>query len=293
MTGALTRNATIFLAGVFIVLNSCSPRKKTISRPQANQPPAVSNTQAAENNRQIQKNNAAAIAAFKPYTTLQYIDRFKNIAIQEMNLYGIPASITLAQGLFESGAGNGDLAKIANNHFGIKCTSDWKGKSYYKDDDNVNDCFRVYDRPEDSYRDHSEFLKRKRYAALFELDKNDYQGWAYGLKAAGYATNPNYPQLLINIIQKYNLDLYDRPEGELAKIKREDRVFTQINQNIGKAIKDSLVQNTPADKLYTIKQGDTLYNISKRFGLTVDELKALNNMADNNIKIGQKLIIAK
>jgi hypothetical protein len=228
-----------------------------------------------------------------PFTVAAYIDRFKTIAIQEMNLYGIPASITLAQGLFESGNGNGDLAKIANNHFGIKCTSDWKGKSYYKDDDQVNDCFRVYDRPEDSYRDHSEFLKRKRYASLFELDKNDYQGWANGLKTAGYATNPKYPQLLIGVIEKYHLDQYDRPEGELQKIKREDRVLTQINQNIGKAIKDSLVQSTPITKLYTIKTGDTLYNVSKRFGLTVDELKTLNNMADNSIKIGQKLVIAK
>ena len=109
----------------------------------------------------------------------------------------------------------------------------------------MNDCFRVYDNPEDSFRDHSEFLKRKRYAKLFELDKNDYEGWANGLKEAGYATNPKYPQLLINIIEKYNLDQYDRPEGEVQKIKREDRVLTQINQNIGKAAKDSLVQTTP------------------------------------------------
>ncbi|MGZ3756613.1 MAG: glucosaminidase domain-containing protein [Mucilaginibacter sp.] len=289
---AKIRNLTPLLLIGFIFFSSCSSRKKTIHN--TSQPPAgISTSQANDNNKQIQKANAAAIAAFKPYTTLQYIDRFKAIAIQEMNLYGIPASITLAQGMFESGSGNGDLAKIANNHFGIKCTSDWKGKSYYKDDDNKNDCFRVYDHPEDSYRDHSEFLKRKRYAALFELDKNDYQGWANGLKAAGYATNPNYPQLLIGLIKKYNLDQYDRPEGEIQKIKREDRVLSQINQNIGKAVKDSLVQNTPVDKLYTVKQGDTLYNISKRFALTVDELKALNNMGDNNIKIGQKLVIAK
>jgi flagellum-specific peptidoglycan hydrolase FlgJ len=292
MMVAKIRSLTPLLFIGVVFFSSCSSRKKTVHNT-SQQPPGISNSQANDNNRQIQKANAAAIAAFKPYTTLQYIDRFKTIAIQEMNLYGIPASITLAQGMFESGSGNGDLAKTANNHFGIKCTSDWKGKSYYKDDDNKNDCFRVYDHPEDSYRDHSEFLKRKRYAALFELDKNDYQGWANGLKAAGYATNPNYAQLLIGLIQKYNLDQYDRPEGEIQKIKREDRVLSQINQNIGKAVKDSLVQNTPVDKLYTVKQGDTLYNISKRFALTVDELRALNNMGDNNIKIGQKLVIAK
>ncbi|MDB5116788.1 MAG: LysM peptidoglycan-binding protein [Mucilaginibacter sp.] len=273
-----------FLLAATLLLSSCFAHKTTSG---------ISNRDAHRNNTIIQKSNSEAIANYTPYTVASYIDRFKGIAIQEMNLYGIPASITLAQGLFESGNGNGDLAKIANNHFGIKCTSDWKGKSYYKDDDNANDCFRVYDNPEDSYRDHSEFLKRKRYAPLFELDKNDYQGWANGLKQAGYATNPKYPQLIIGIIQKYNLDQYDRPEGEVQKIKREDRVLSQINQNIGTAVKDSLIQSTPTDKLYTIKQGDTLYNISKRFGLTVDELKALNNMADNSIKIGQKLVVAK
>jgi LysM repeat protein len=144
-----------------------------------------------------------------------------------------------------------------------------------------------------SYRDHSEFLKRKRYAPLFELDKNDYEGWAYGLKQAGYATNPKYPELLINVIKRYQLDQYDRPEGELQKIKREDRVLAQINKNIGKEVKDSLAQAAPAYKLYEIQKGDTLYNVSKRFGLTVDELKALNNIVDNNIKIGQKLVVVK
>jgi flagellum-specific peptidoglycan hydrolase FlgJ len=283
----LAQKGTIeFLFIALVFLSACSVRKKTATA-------GVTNKEAHKNNTVIQKVNKEAIANYVPFTATSYIDRFKTIAVQEMNTYGIPASITLAQGLFESGNGNGDLAKIANNHFGIKCTTDWKGKSYYKDDDNVNDCFRVYDKPEDSYRDHSEFLKRKRYAALFELDKNDYQGWANGLKQAGYATNPKYPQLIIGIIQKYNLDQFDRPEGEIQKIKREDRVLTQINQNIGKAIKDSLIENTPTNKLYTIKQGDTLYNVSKRFGLTVDELKALNNMADNSIRIGQKLIIAK
>lgn len=276
----------LFIAAA--LLASCASHKKSI-----HSAPLISNSVAHKNNTAIQKARSEAIAEYVPYTVNSYIERFKTIAIQEMNLYGIPASITLAQGLFESGNGNGDLAKIANNHFGIKCTGDWHGKSYYKDDDQVNDCFRVYNSPEDSYRDHSEFLKKKRYAALFELDKNDYKGWAYGLKQAGYATNPRYPDLLIGVIQKYNLDKYDRPEGEIQKIKREDRVLTQINQNIGKAVKDSLIQNTPTNKLYTIQQGDTLYNISKRFGLTVDELKALNNMADNNIKLGQKLIVAK
>lgn len=272
----------LFLFIPVIYLSACSVHHSTIS-----------NRQARRNNQSIREENQAGADGYVAITSLQYIDKYKTIAIQEMNLYGIPASITLAQGLFESGSGNADLARVANNHFGIKCTYDWKGKSYYKDDDNHNDCFRVYDKAEDSFRDHSNFLKRKNYAKLFELDKNDYKGWAYGLKQAGYATNPKYPQLLIGIIEKYNLDQYDRPEGEVQKIKREDRVFTQIDQNIGKAAKDSIIQTTPPDKLYTVQQGDTLYNISKRFGLTVDELKTLNNMADNNIKLGQKLVVVK
>ena len=265
-----------------ICLASCSAKKKTIS-----------NRQVRQNNNTIKKQNQDAIANYQSYTSLSYIERFKGIAIQEMNQYGIPASITLAQGLFESGSGNSDLAKIANNHFGIKCTSDWKGKSYFKDDDSANECFRVYDNPDDSYRDHSAFLKRKNYARLFELDKNDYEGWARGLKQCGYATNPKYPDLLINIIVRYHLDQYDRPEGEIAKIKREDRVLTQINNNIGKADTDTIAKTKPDDKIYTVKQGDTLYNISKRFGITVDELKGLNNIVDDHIAIGQKLVVVK
>ncbi|MEZ2336023.1 glucosaminidase domain-containing protein [Mucilaginibacter sp. RCC_168] len=270
----------LFVAAV--CLASCSAKKKTIS-----------NRQVRQNNNTIKKQNQDAIANYQSYTSLSYIDRFKGIAIQEMNQYGIPASITLAQGLFESGSGNSDLAKVANNHFGIKCTSDWKGKSYYKDDDSANECFRVYDNPDDSYRDHSAFLKRKNYARLFELDKNDYEGWARGLKQCGYATNPKYPELLINIIVRYHLDQYDRPEGEIAKIKREDRVLTQINNTIGKADTDTIAKTKPDDKIYTVKQGDTLYNISKRFGITVDELKGLNNIVDDHIAIGQKLVVVK
>jgi hypothetical protein len=264
----------------------------------------ISNRDARRNNQQVQHDNRSGITSYTTYTSLTYIDRFKSIAIQEMNLYGIPASITLAQGLFESGSGNAELARVANNHFGIKCTSDWKGKGYYKDDDSHNDCFRVYDRPEDSFRDHSEFLKRPRYSKLFQLDKNDYVGWANGLKAAGYATNPNYPQLLINIIKKYNLDQYDKPESEPQKENRENRVLTQINDNALMARKDSVTQNAAPvqnpstdqstdNKLYTVVTGDTLYSISRRFGLTVEDLKTLNNLADNNIKIGQKLVVVK
>ena len=288
------RSSILFVA-LIVLLSACSAHKKAVHNNNPNIPsvePSVADKEARRNNQKIRDQAQKPAGDYVNYTTQQYIDRFKAIAIKEMNLYGIPASITIAQGLFESANGNGDLARYANNHFGIKCTSDWKGQSYFKDDDQHNDCFRVYANAEESFRDHSEILKRKRYAHLFELDKNDYEGWAQGLKDAGYATNPKYPQMLIGIIQKYSLDVYDRPENEQDKIKREDRVLSQINQNIGKAVKDSLINTAPLNKTYTVATGDTLYGISRRFGLTVEELKALNNMADNSIKIGQKLVIS-
>lgn len=267
---------------------------------------ACKSRQYSRNNKQIEKAATKENPNFNTYTTLTYIDAFKAVAIEEMNKYGIPASITLAQGILESDKGNSSLAKYANNHFGIKCTSDWKGKAYYKDDDKNNDCFRVYKDARESYKDHSEFLKRKRYSFLFELDKNDYKNWAIGLKTAGYATNPKYPDLLIGIIERYQLNQYDSPESESEKIAREDRVFTEINTNIplekkkftpvAVAPKDPPVSEAtviPTDKYYTVKQGDTLFKISQLYKITVDELKELNKMTDNNIKIGQKLLVVK
>lgn len=248
-------------------------------------------------NKQIEKSaNKQTSGNYTNYTVATYIQRFKGIAITEMNRYGIPASITMAQAILESGIGKSDLAKYANNHFGIKCTSDWPGKGYYKDDDKKDDCFRVYKNPEESFRDHSEFLKRKRYAFLFELDKNDYVGWAKGLKQAGYATNPKYPDLLISLIERYELDQFDRPEGKYEKIKREDKVLADINKNIPKEANKDRGKNATAiiaGDNYVVQKGDTLYNISKRFGLTIDELKALNNMTDDYIQIGQGLKVKK
>lgn len=157
-----------------------------------------------------------------PKSGLEYIDRYKDIAIAEMDRYGIPASIKLAQAILESGNGTSYLATKANNHFGIKCGGVWKGRTVSRQDDNPNDCFRAYDNPEQSFRDHSEFLMRKRYEKLFSLDKNDYKGWAYGLKAAGYATNPKYPELLISLIERYRLDQYDHKDRSyVKKVKRE------------------------------------------------------------------------
>ncbi|NVK26772.1 MAG: glucosaminidase domain-containing protein [Flavobacteriia bacterium] len=142
---------------------------------------------------------------------IDYIEKYKDIAIREMQDYGIPASITLAQGILESGDGTSELARDANNHFGIKCHSDWEGERVYHDDDEDNECFRKYEHAEASFRDHSLFLKnRSRYSALFALDPYDYEAWAEGLKDAGYATNRRYPELLIGIIEDYELYKYDK-----------------------------------------------------------------------------------
>ncbi|MEA3436973.1 MAG: glucosaminidase domain-containing protein, partial [Thermodesulfobacteriota bacterium] len=140
-----------------------------------------------------------------------YILTYKDVAMDKMEVYGIPASITLAQGILESGSGNSELARKANNHFGIKCHKDWNGKTFHTDDDAKNECFRKYKSPDKSYRDHSLFLtQRDRYADLFKLKVTDYKGWARGLKKAGYATNPKYPQLLIKIIEENRLYEFDK-----------------------------------------------------------------------------------
>lgn len=146
--------------------------------------------------------------------TLEYIEAWHKVAIAEMKEFGIPASITLAQGILESGNGKSELAQKSRNHFGIKCHEDWKGDRVYHDDDEDNECFRKYDQAEDSFRDHSLFLKnRGRYASLFEEDPTDYKAWAKGLKKAGYATNPKYASLLIDLIEKYQLHRYDLELG--------------------------------------------------------------------------------
>lgn len=152
-----------------------------------------------------------------------YVNTYKVIAMAEMQRSGIPASIILAQGLHESEAGTSELVKQSNNHFGIKCKDDWKGQVVYHDDDSRQECFRSYATAADSYKDHSEFLRRSnRYAFLFELDPTDYEGWAYGLRKAGYATNIRYSQILIKLIRDYNLQQYSLIA--IGKMKPSDEV---------------------------------------------------------------------
>jgi hypothetical protein len=140
---------------------------------------------------------------------VNYVNTYKALAMAEEQRSGVPAAITLAQGLHESEAGMSELVRNSNNHFGIKCKEDWKGAAYYHDDDRKQECFRVYASPAESYRDHSDFLRQgSRYASLFQLDPTDYEGWAYGLRKAGYATNIKYSQILIKLIKEYNLQQY-------------------------------------------------------------------------------------
>ena len=169
------------------------------------------------------------LSAQEKITVEEYIETYKDIAMREMREHKIPASITLAQGILESGFGNSALAREAKNHFGIKCHKEWTGKGYYMDDDAKDECFRVYENPEESYYDHSEFLmSRPRYADLFKLDIMDYEGWARGLKAAGYATSPTYAEKLITRIEQYHLHIYDSlAMGLISKKKVEEEIKEQ------------------------------------------------------------------
>lgn len=267
----------------FIALASaCSTRKLTVSKPVTKPAQASAPVKTITGNTLINKYSAEA-----------YIERFRDIAVKEMNNYGIPASITLAQGLLESGNGNSSLARDANNHFGIKCTPDWKGKTILKDDDQKDDCFRLYTSPEESFRDHSEFLKRKRYAPLFELNRDDYRGWAAGLKEAGYATNPRYAELLIALVDRYDLSKYDRKEGYVEKIRREDKVLTEIVRNIPEEKKQEPAKAPVEMKIYEVKAGDSIGSIAKRFSLTIEDLKILNDLGSSDVKLGQLLLVSK
>lgn len=265
-------------------LSSCaSKRTTTLSKN-----PSASTTSKGSNSTSSER---------KPTSTtgLSYIDQYKNIAIAEMEKYGIPASIKLAQALLESGNGNSTLARDANNHFGIKCGGTWKGKSITKSDDNPNDCFRVYDNPEQSFKDHSQFLLRKRYEKLFSLDKNDYRGWARGLKDAGYATNPRYPELLIDLIERYELYKYDSAESRSEKIVREVKIETAIEkkEETGEVVQAEKIKSPVQMIIHEVKSGNTLYSISKQYNVTVDQIKQLNNLPSENLSIGQLLVISK
>jgi hypothetical protein len=212
-----------------------------------------------------------------------YIKKYSDLAVEEMNMFGIPASITLAQGLLESNSGQSRLAVQANNHFGIKCHNGWKGATINKTDDHFAECFRKYEDPAFSFRDHSLFLKnRSRYRALFELEIDDYRGWAHGLRKAGYATNPRYAHLLIDLIERHKLFKYDRhynPTPVLAVIPSEGveppsyNTLTQVDQK-----GDRKIYENNGKKIVFAADNDSYARVAEDLGLTVGQLKRYNEV---------------
>ena len=259
-----------------LVLSSCKSKKKIVEQNKTERVVISKNSNTGNVTKPVSEKptaitNPPANASYSEIVN-NYIDNYKGIAKEEMLQYGIPASITLAQGILESGAGRGDLTKRANNHFGIKCHSGWTGERVYHDDDEKGECFRKYIDAKYSFRDHSLFLtQRGRYKDLFKLKKHDYKGWAKGLRKAGYATDPRYPNKLIAIIEKYNLTQYDKDVlGNKANVIKPD------DSKIG---------------TYIVKKGDTLYSIARRFNISVDTLKGYNGLDSNDIAIGKVLYL--
>ncbi len=218
-------------------------------------------------------------ATEKRYTQKEYIDTWKSVAISQMIQSKIPASIIMAQGILESGYGNSVLAQKANNHFGIKC-HDWKGDTFFMDDDKPNECFRNYKNAGESYKDHGEFLTgRSRYAKLFTLKITDYKGWAHGLKAAGYATNPKYPNLLIDLIERLNLDDLDKVAIETSN--PIDYIANKTNASkVNVESQHTVLMHGNKVKYIVAKKGDTFYRISKEFQMGLWQLYRYNDFGD-------------
>lgn len=244
---------------------------------------------------------------------IKYIETYAELAIKEMGRTGVPASIKIAQGIHETNAGKSDLVLRSNNHFGIKCKSTWIGQKVYHDDDEQGECFRKYETAEASYLDHSDYLKSQpRYAFLFEYEANDYASWAWGLKKAGYATNPIYAQTLIKYIEGYQLnDLNKFTENEesldmvafLEKIRNKPLQpssngykMVEPNENAApsghqKDTKSS--KKTRFKKTYHVKSGDSLYSLSKKYNTTVEDLKRANHMKKDALQVGQEIKLPK
>ncbi len=269
-----------------MIMASCSSSKKTVrttkkatSKTTTVKKPAT-NPRTTKDSRDVEVIESTSKTIVYSDVVENYVQEFKETAKNNMRNHGIPASITLAQGILESGAGRSHLAKTANNHFGIKCHTGWQGESVRHDDDAAQECFRKYKDPAESYKDHSLFLTtRNRYANLFKLDKDDYKGWAKGLRAAGYATDPKYPEKLIGYIERYNLHKYD------AEVLNKKFIPSET------ATPPVAINNVSAENLHEVEKGDTLYSISKKYNLSVDELMKKNNLSDNTLSIGQKLIV--
>ncbi len=231
----------------------------------------------------------------------EYVSQFKDIAMSEMKRSGVPAAITLAQGILESENGNGELVKKSNNHFGIKCKSTWAGESVNHDDDAEGECFRAYTDAAESYRDHSDFLRNnKRYASLFSLDADDYKGWAKGLKKAGYATNPRYPELLIKYIEQYNLQQYtllamnEIPASDISKANDEKgskSTSPEVKDEKTVATDEAAVITGEPGKIITINKvkcvfvnkGTSLLALATKQNINLNKLMEFNDFAEEGI----------
>jgi LysM repeat protein len=247
--------------------------------------------------------NTVAGQSGQRITVQEYIQTYQHIAIKKMREYKIPASITLAQGILESGTGNSELARKANNHFGIKCHGTWRGKKFYKDDDHKHECFRKYNNAEESFHDHSLFLtQRGRYKDLFSLEITDYKGWAHGLKKAGYATNPKYPQLLIHIIEENNLHYFDRGVEPIASKRTNttieipqtpypsERTFKMLELGPNER---KIYENNGLKFIYA-RNGDTFEKIAEDFDLYSWQVYKYNDLDKNDkITMGQILYLEK
>jgi len=243
---------------------------------------------------------------------IKYIEQYAALAVKEMERTGVPASIKIAQGIHETNAGKSDLVLKSNNHFGIKCKSSWTGEKVYHNDDEEGECFRKYDNATASYLDHSDYLKSQpRYAFLFDYDANDYAAWAWGLKKAGYATNPIYAQTLIKYIEAYHLNELNKfAENEedqdlknyLETIRnRPLDIVENSNKSIEpeekyrstKPAKEKSEKRIRVKKTHVVKKGESLYSLSKKYSTTVDVLKKVNHLKKEALQVGQKIKIPK
>ena len=251
------------------------------------------------------------------YTTAQarqtreeYIEKYKSIAVEHMERYGIPASITMAQGILESDAGNSTLSLSSNNHFGIKCKKNWTGRKVYHDDDAKGECFRAYPSVKESYQDHAEFLDSSpRYDSLFAYPANDYRSWARGLKAAGYATAPDYAERLIALIEKYNLHLLDQQDGDAiyssGKTAKQNAEYfalqSTLNQRQEAVGIDPFRVSSSIHKGYNVyrtnntcyvvaKKGDTYASLGKIFAISEKMLRKFNDVNSSATLVENEIV---
>ena len=227
----------------------------------------------------------------------EYIHTYASIAQAEMRRTGVPASITLAQGLLESGSGKSTLAVKANNHFGIKCHKDWKGKKVYHDDDAKGECFRAYAKPEESFRDHSDFLRyNDRYKFLFDYEVSDYRSWCYGLKQAGYATDPKYAIKLIDLIETYGLGRYDVGKGDVPapdKIEAPVKSAVQYDEEFRFKVERTVYEKNGVRFVYA-RRGDSYSSIASLYDLFPSEILRFNDLTQSReLKPGDLVYIAR